>query len=186
MTAWTSGFHRLLMREYELASGLQKHPTEREKLLGIMEFPWYRPMSEHPQWTAWGAVLELAIRRAVAAYVGRPDAWTQSTTDFEVAEHPSPMIVFRAMPWSTGDTRPAARRCITLELAAARRLLKRQTPQRFLAALRPLAWSLQPETVPWWAESDARRPDRTPSAAQIWKWAAFPPQNGCDTLKQFF
>jgi hypothetical protein len=186
MTAWTSGFQRLLLREYQLATELQKTPTEAEALLGVMNFPWYRPLTEHPQWTAWGAVLELAIRRALAVYTGRPRCWDRISIDVEAADQHRAMVIFRALPRQPKDNGPAARRCITLELAGPRRLLRREVPQRSLAALQPLVWTLLPETVPWWAQHDERRPERTPSAADIWQWAAFMPRQGSSDLNRFF
>jgi hypothetical protein len=195
MTAWTSGFHRLLLREYELAAAVQKNPTEAEAAMRVMSLPWYRPFTEHLQWAAWGAVLELAIRRALAVYVGRPRSWSRISTHVETFDHHCPIVVFRALPWAPGDCGPAARRCITIELAGTRRLLKREPrppvighrySRRSLAALKPLVWNLLPETVPWWAQNDTRRSERTPEGADLWRWAAFMPQQGSQDLKRFF
>jgi hypothetical protein len=42
-----------------------------------------------------------------------------------------------------------------------------------LDLLPPVSWTLHSETVPWWVDSDTRRPGGTPGPADIWNWAAF-------------
>ena len=176
LTGWTRGFHYRLLREYELGLSLLRNPNDSFVLQAISRFPWYRPLSEHPGWAAWGAVLELAIRRAAAAHYGRAAAWKRNGIHIEVAAVNSPTVLFRAIPLGPRDRSLSVRRCLTIQLSAMRQLFRQDPFRREMAALEPLIWRLQPETIPWWSETDDRRPPGTPSAGQLWHWAAMPPE----------
>ena len=135
----------------------------------------YRPLTETPQWTAWGAILELAIRRAAAAYIGRPRAWLRPTADIEVVAAPSPTIAYRSQPFrGRRQNQPPVRRALTITLSNFRRRFSHSDADRLFAARPPVVWQLQPHTAPWWTASDAARPTATPEARVIWQWAAFP------------
>ena len=177
MTQWTSVFNVALMREYQLGESLLRSPTDTFLIYKAAGYPWYRPLTETPQWTAWGAILELAIRRAVAAYIGRPRAWLRPTADIEVVEGASPTVTFRARPFrGRRQAQPPVRRALTITLWNFRRRFSHRDPDRRFAARTPAVWQLQPHTVPWWTEADPARPAATPQARVIWQWAAFPPE----------
>jgi hypothetical protein len=174
MTNWTSVFHRRLMRQYQVAESLHRNPSEAFAVYGAARYPWYAPMTEHPQWCAWGAILEMAIRRMGAVYLGDPKAWELSTADLVVAEQaPGPAVRFRANCGAHAASEPPVWRLLCVELGAERRLFPRKAPHRAFAALKPKSWELRPETIPWWTERDGRIPQDTPSAREVWIWAAF-------------
>jgi hypothetical protein len=172
MTRWTCCFSVALLREYQLAELLLRHPTEALRIQKGARYPWYRPLVEHPQWTAWGAVLELALRRSLAAHLDVAGAWASDTTAFDVIEASCPTILFRASRAAVGSG-PAVRRALRIQLEARRSGFGRDAARPLLSAQRPLEWTLQPETVPWWSSADERRPPSTPCALQLWKWAAY-------------
>jgi hypothetical protein len=173
LTRWTRVFNPALMREYQLAESLLRNPTDGFPIHDTMRHPWYRPLTEHPQWAAWGAILELAIRRVLAAHLGRADGWHDGTTDVEVVEHRCPTVLFPTEQNRTSLREPPVRRPLTIELATLRRRFARDDPRRLFAARGPVVWALQPETIPWWAHADQRRPTGTPDARTIWQWSAF-------------
>jgi len=174
MTRWTSVFCVSLMREYQLGETLLRFPTDTAQIKDAARYPWYRPLTETPQWTAWSAILEMAIRRAVASYIGRPRDWLRPTADIEVVDAASPTIAFRAEPLR-GRRRasPPVRRALTIKLANFWRRFGHDDPERLFAARTPIVWELQPHTVPWWTEKDPGLPSKTPPATTCWQGAAF-------------
>jgi len=175
MTNWTTVFHRRLMRQYQVAESLHRNPSEAFAVFAAARYPWYAPMCEHPQWCAWGVILELAIRRMAAAYLGvAPGEWQVSNAEVDVAEQAAgPAVWYRASAGARAGTEPPVRRLLAIELGAERRLFPRTAPPRPFAALKPKTWELRPETIPWWTKNDGRKPDETPSARAVWGWAAF-------------
>jgi hypothetical protein len=176
LTRWTSTWHVALMREYQLAESLLCNPTESSAIRNAARYPWYRPLSEHPSWTAWAVILELAIRRALAWYIcasdHASDRWTRMTPDYEVVEDLAPTVLFRAERCGAGTDPAPIKRTLSIELATLRDRFARNDTRRLFAARVPAVWSLQAETVPWWAQTDDGRPVSTPSASDIWSWAA--------------
>jgi hypothetical protein len=175
-SGWTSGFLVRLLREFELGMGLLRKPGESYLVEGISGLPWYRPITEHPEWTAWAAVLELAIRRATAVSMRRPGLWKCPGAHLEVAHAASPAVLFRAGAFSAKDRRPPVRRCIAIQLSTLRQLFRAEAAPRQLTALKPIVWSLRPGAIPWFADNDPRLPEGTPSASVVWQWAALPPE----------
>ncbi len=174
LTNWTTVFHKALMRQYQLAESFHRNQSDAFAIRAAAGYPWYTPFTEHPQWTAWGVILELAIRRLAAVYVGGPKRWYTSTPDLEVAEYTGgPAVVYRAKPRNGSDRRPAVRRLLAIELATVRRLFNWNTPKRLSAALEPKVWELRPETIPWWTVADKRLSADTPAARVLWEAAAF-------------
>jgi hypothetical protein len=180
-------FSVALMREYQLGESLLRHPTDTFRLFDAARYPWYRPLTETPQWTAWSAILELAIRRAAASFMGRPAAWLRPTGDIEVVEALSPTIVYRATPLrGRHRASPPVRRALTIKLSTFWRRFAHDDPDRLFAARTPAVWELQPHTLPWWTQSDPGLPKATPAARVIWQWAAFAPDAWTDADPAFF
>jgi len=163
LTGWTWHFHRQLMREYGLAESFLRHPTEALSVERVARLPWYCPMSEHADWTAWSVVVELAIRRAHASL--SPPGTHHDLRPVRPMAHSAAAVDF---------VQGGVKRALTIELASMRRVFMRPLP-RPLRALRPMTWELRNETVPWWREGDLQRPLQTPSARTLWQWAALPP-----------
>jgi hypothetical protein len=175
-TGWTSGFLVRLLREYQLGISLLQKPGDSYPVQAISRLPWYVPISEHPEWAAWAVVLELAIRRRAAVSMSRPGLWKRPGAHLEVAPQPTPTVVFRAGPFGPNDRRAPVRRCLTIQLSTLRQLLREDHLPSQLTALEPIVWKLRPGAVPWWADSDPRRSQDTPSASTIWQWATQPPE----------
>jgi hypothetical protein len=173
MTNWTSVFHRRLMRQYQIAESLHRNPNDALAVYAAARYPWYAPMTEHPQWCAWAVILEMAIRRMSMAHLGKPpEGWLISTRELDVAEHASgPAVRFRANCGEFATAEPHVWRLLCIELGAERRLFPRNAPRGAFAALKPKIWELRPETIPWWTERDGRKPQETPSAREVWDWA---------------
>ena len=181
MTAWTLRFHYTLMREFALAENLLRYPGDAFQIDRISAYPWYCPIGEHPQWAAWAAVVELAIRRRAAAWRGEPRRWMRAVPELEPVRHICPLIL-------VGGNGGATRRALRIELSAMRGLTRRDQLAPHLNLLPPVSWALRSETVPWWVDRDTRRPAGTPHPAEIWNWAAFgsaPPAAGRD-MQSFF
>jgi hypothetical protein len=171
LTRWTCEFHRALMREYQLADSMLREPTEGAAIQKTAALPWYRPIAEHPQWAAWGVILEMAIRRAVAVRRGAPASWgTDEGGAFALAAGCPSIGYSVASPQQAHE--PQVQRVLAIELATLRRRFPPRDGRRLFAACRPMVWAIQPETIPWWTERDARRPVLTPSASVLWQWVA--------------
>jgi len=173
-TGWTSGFLKQLMREFELGMTLLRKPGDSYPVQAISRLPWYRPITEHPDWAAWAAVVELAIRRLTAVSMQRPGLWKRPGPHLEVAARPVPAVLFRAGPFGPGDRRAPVRRCLSIQLTTLRQLFREDDMPAQFTALEPILWKLRPGAAPWWPDSDPRRPQSTPSASMIWQWATKP------------
>jgi hypothetical protein len=173
LTRWTFEFHRLLMREYQLADGMLREPTEGAAIQKTATLPWYRPIAEHPQWAAWGVILEMAIRRADAVRRGAPASWHGDDSGADVVSAACPSIGYSVVKAQANE--PQVRRVLAIELATLRRRFPPRDERRLFAACRPNVWAIQPETIPWWTETDGRRPLATPCASALWRWCAAPP-----------
>ncbi|MCC5022530.1 MAG: hypothetical protein J6386_06915 [Candidatus Synoicihabitans palmerolidicus] len=61
VTAWSHGFHIALRREWAHADAHLRKPGQFRSFTELNHRMWYFPASEQPTWTAWSAVLELAL-----------------------------------------------------------------------------------------------------------------------------
>ncbi len=174
MVAWTHGFHLKLMREFAIAETLLSDRGDRSRIRFMKCSPWYRPVSEHPQWAAWGVVIELATRRLLSRHQGSPDNWTTNHPHREPTETDPPAILFAASPRKDQKIKQGqafVRRALIIECPAARGHLEPAARPRHLTALPPLIWQVGPGAVPWWSTEDKRRPKSTPDARRLWNWA---------------
>src|SRR5262245_52329553 len=72
ITGWTWSFHAGLLREWAFGEAMARSlglGLGRDQLRGT---PWYFPFTGNSLWTAWGVVVELAFRKAAAAWRGKP------------------------------------------------------------------------------------------------------------------
>ncbi len=170
MIAWTHGFHLKLMREFAIAEALLSDLGDRSRISFMKGRPWYRPVAEHPQWAAWGVVIELALRRGLACGQQSPDAWKANRPEAEPTESEPPAVLFARRPAAPGNI-GFARRAIVIECPAARGHFETATRPRQFTALPPRLWQVGPGAVPWWSAADTRRPKNTPEARELWNWA---------------
>jgi hypothetical protein len=128
----------------------------------LREHAWYYPILDHTDWAAWTTVVELAVRRMIAARRGDPD-WTQHNEWVRPGSCPHPAVFF-----STSQQPPD---CLVLSLSSFGRLARsRSVPGSFR---RPIAWDLRPEEIPW-PRGDSQRNTKIPPARMIWRWAHLP------------
>jgi hypothetical protein len=100
-TDWTTGFHRALLREWAVGQNLQRTSSPL-KALPLLDPLWYFPASESPVWTAWGAVLELALETLARHAI---HAWKRTTPNqppplplVTPSQAPRPTVLFRRQP----------------------------------------------------------------------------------------
>jgi hypothetical protein len=119
--------------------------------------------------------VEVAIRRAAAASMGRGSLWARPGAHLEAAARSTPTVLFRTGAFPRTDRRPPVRRSVTIQLSSLRLLFRQGDTPRELTAMKPRVWTLRPGAIPWWSDDDRRRPGDTPSASLIWEWASLPP-----------
>lgn len=165
--AWTEHFHPSLLRDMAIA---QRIAGQGRPIIGLDELRdgyWYYPANENFGWTAWGAVVELALRRYVAHLCGVPGDW--ATLSLPLAKGPP-----RLSPL-TNDDMPAV--AVTRGAASPLPVRLELSLGRFhRVGTRPSAHALPALTIRW--ESDLRSlpwkgsTAQDPSARQLWDWAA--------------
>jgi hypothetical protein len=154
-----------------LADKVSRHQGPGFDLEILRRSPWYQPASEHPEWTAFGAVLELALRSAIARWRGEPGKWAADTSWVRPGEvGRPPQLLF-----SRGQDAPTPL-SLTVRLTAFDRIRSLAARQTCLRS--NIVWQLEPADLPW-----RRRPrsaddlTATPSAEEIWHWASGVSQN---------
>ncbi|MDX2151190.1 MAG: SIR2 family protein [Bryobacteraceae bacterium] len=171
LTGWTAGFHRALFREFAAADLLLRSPQCANYVYSALRWPWYEPMSEHPDWAAWAAVLELALRRRAAQWAGIKEDWRRPGWWIEPVTGERAAVLLPAQPLDQAR-RPAPRQRLAIELEELRRMTSRRRREQGLDLLPEHVWTLRSETVPWWHEGDDKRLVETPSALTLWAWAS--------------
>jgi hypothetical protein len=164
MTAWTVEFHRRLMREYAAADLVLRKPEGARRVHRAMRWPWYAPLNEHPDWAAWGVVLELALRKRCAEWVGST-VWQGMESELEPVAADRPAVLVPGEQHQNGN---APRVCLSIELPELRQPLGRARQFRIKT---PIVWSLRSHTVPWWIADDRQRPRGVPGPLTVWRWA---------------
>lgn len=178
--AWSGEFHVALRREWARALVLgQLHGASspstpsRSTTVARLDHPlWYFPASERPAWTAWSAVVELALRRMGEILSRQPGEDTAEPTSAL-----RPTVLLRQ------GTRPASPRlALTLQLRGFDRPGKR--PDVPGAPARRVIWLFGEEALPWSAEPEPHNSpglglplgnDRwilQPAPALLWQWAS--------------
>ncbi|MBP2315330.1 SIR2 family protein [Azospirillum soli] len=167
VTAWTEHFHPHLLRELALADLVLRRGGPNAGLGDLRSKPWYYPAGENYGWTAWGVVVEVALRRMAAAFAKAPQAWS----DPEPWSNPSPRLeptacVLPSVALSPGEGKPAPL-CLTIGFEGFGRAA-RPVPVEGLYRHR-VFWNLLMQELPWTPADQ-----RTPSAAVLWRWASLP------------
>ena len=195
LTGWTEHFHQGLMREFALAEVLMRESGPSSDVRALSERPWYCPLGDHPDWAAWGVVVEIALRRRIAAWRGiAPTFWAQDSPWVEPVEHAYPAVLFAensetGNEWSNhaGEARlvtPVARQSVALRLQNLENAGRRAPFRQPLRARPPVLWAIPDDGAAWWRDprtangvnhSDERRPLHTPSARTLWQWAVRDP-----------
>lgn len=194
--AWSHGFHVALRREWALGLAVSQHGGAHGdglRMTGLARMTqrlrqdlWYFPASDRPAWTAWSAVVELALRNMARVLCRRHDVVSHGRVPETEATHDVLPTVL--IPFCRDQVGRACRLALTIELQGLGRADK---PPRVAGhPARRLVWQFPPECLPWTASpargDNAKRPDvtvppslgasfgaatRQPDALWIWKWA---------------
>jgi hypothetical protein len=165
VVGWTDRFHPALLRELAIGEAVLRRDGPGVSARVATRGPWFFPPSEHPEWTGWGVVVEIALRRMIAAWRGALEAWAEAGPCLGPGHSRRPAVGF-----SRGDARsPSTPRALAIVLTGFER---RSGPPRVRGAFvgRVHHWRLRAQTVPWWS-ADQRPLAGTPSAAMVWRWA---------------
>jgi hypothetical protein len=163
ITGWTDRFQAGLLRELALGEAVLRNGGPGRDFEALRSCPWYFPALERPDWTAWAAVVEVAVRRMIAAWRGAPEGWMADSDWVRPGRDPHPTILF-----SAGSYRPTP-----IELSMRLGFQRIPAPANPRSALRGrTVWQLDPQNIPWTREPRARgsRPG-TPPATELWSWA---------------
>jgi len=147
VTAWTNDFHVALLREFALMETVVR---DRRASLRIQDFRsrgYYFPLLDRPGWGAWGAVVEMALRRMAGLDEGR-------TADAGRSRYPVALV----RPRRTDYTMTA----VVLRGPGTDRVVADEIPGHYR---RVHEWQL----MHWLPERAI--PRGTPGPEDIWCWA---------------
>ncbi|MEO5375788.1 MAG: SIR2 family protein [Alphaproteobacteria bacterium] len=159
---WTTRFHPQFLRELALAD-LRQHRSDLSDAEARKK-PWYFPAGENFSWTAWGVVVELALRRIVAALVGNPELWNEPRR----WASPSPWLETAPDVLPVVEISPNEERPLPFSLSirfGTSDPLGQQSPAHGLLRKR-VFWTLTRDRLPWSTEDVM-----TPDARSLWEWA---------------
>ncbi len=177
IVGWTDRFHPALLREFALGETVLRRHGPGFSLQAVHRRPWYFPASERAEWTAWGVVVELALRRMIAWWrcgerADEPEgevgslAWMQPTPLLSLGRARRPLLGFSDGPLQQPRP-PHGLRIALLDFAPSRRTSSVRGAYVGLVH----SWSVRPHAIPWWGPEQPP-PVGTPSAARLWAWAA--------------
>lgn len=75
MIGWTRFFHPALLREFAIGEEILRRRSPGVRAPQLRKSQWYYPASQRPDWTAWGVVVEIALRRMLAKHRGKSTMW---------------------------------------------------------------------------------------------------------------
>lgn len=168
VVSWSDRFHANLLREHALAGAHQRHRGPGLDTAAIRELPWYCPASDHPDWSAWSAVLEVALRRRAARWRGAPDEWTALTGWGWLGPIPDRQATLLV---SKGIDEPTPH-ALTIYLPGYEPALPTACATQHVAT--HVVWVLRPDEAPWVREDHGA----TPAASTLWRWACGPARPG--------
>ncbi|HTI68925.1 MAG TPA: SIR2 family protein [Candidatus Limnocylindria bacterium] len=190
--AWSQGFHHALRREWARGLLLGSSPGKFAVVADLDCPTWYYPASERPEWTAWSAVVELALRQLgrlalkVWCGAGKPEKGVEiNDLDPVQATHAQrPSIFIQRHP---GPAAPVM--SLTLQLRGFDR--PGQSPRLPGNPSRKVIWMHADDATPWRTGTapaqegcrygkDYWRPQ--PCAADLWHLALNTP--GTETAEQ--
>jgi hypothetical protein len=162
IVGWSWHFVPGLLRELALAELAQSRQGPGRTVGAKRASPWYFPVSERPEWAAWGAVVELALRNMVAARRDKPAE--SAGVDFEWLSFSAEESPYAALSF-TCDEGQYQPRALCIRLQGFRR--PDSAPALRGAFRRVTYWDLGEQDVPWCEN----RVGLCPSASDVWRWA---------------
>jgi hypothetical protein len=162
MVGWIERFQVRLLREFALADAVLRSSGPGLELDRLRRSQWYYPALDHTDWAAWGAVVELALRRRIAAWQ-KVNRWEKDNPWLSTApgsRHP-------ALLYARGASSPTPS-CMTVRLLPPGG--RDEVTEHRWACRRHRAWELDYSEIPW------RRKEKgsTPGAEILWQWAHRP------------
>ncbi|PRP94055.1 hypothetical protein ENSA5_41670 [Enhygromyxa salina] len=165
VVGWTDRFHPALLRELAIGEAVLRRGGAVASTRGANRGRWFFPPAEHPQWTGWGVVVEIALRRMIAAWRGALPRWAQSSPCLTPGQSLRPAVGF-----SRGsEAQPSTPRALAIVLAGFDRRSRRPRVRGAFVG-RVHHWRLRAQTIPWWP-AEQRPLAGTPGAALLWCWA---------------
>lgn len=171
MVAWSQWFHPSLLRELALAELLQRREGPGIVETELLPPTWYCPTLDHPDWTAWGVVLEIALRRRLAAWRDHSqpeDRWRWT----EILEELQPGICARPTLVFFRDLQEPSTYALTLYVAGSEPRWYRPTVRG--ACRRQWTWRLSSGDLPWAQNplpASGNDGLQVPKAQTLWRWA---------------
>ncbi|EWY40659.1 hypothetical protein N825_34970 [Skermanella stibiiresistens SB22] len=178
VTGWTVHFHPRLLREFALAElRLRKGYVGTQEIKPLRGTPWYFAAGENFGWTAWGVVVELALRRIATHLI------SNNAGDWRDPRHWHP-----PGPWI--ETCPGNFPVVDLSLdedcvSPVRIVIRHRELDEPVSATvendglprRRITWNLTLDRLPW---SRVEGDDLTPDAESLWAWASGADSDGKD------
>ncbi len=162
IAGWTDRFASGLLRELATGEAILRRQGPALALAGLRSSSWYFPATERPGWTAWTAVVELALRRLLADARGEPAAWAEDHPWLEPGSAPYPSLLF-----SRSAERPAPL-LLGFQIAGAEPEGRIPSTGEGSGQRHQQLLELQPEDLPWPQEARGG----LPSAETLWGWAS--------------
>ena len=157
---WTWNFLPGLLRECALGEFILGQQGPGRTVRSARRGWWYFPASERPEWTAWAAVVELALRQMVNIWRGPRGAREKPPWRWISAEgSPYATIAF------SGGKEEAQPFALSIHLSGFARSTRSTRPSG--AYRRVTDWELGEQDIPW----RTKRNQRCPSAPAVWKYA---------------
>jgi hypothetical protein len=166
IVGWTERFHRGLLRELALADAALSSPSPGLEMERLRRSPWYYPALDHTDWAAWGAVVELALRRRISAWQDPAQPWERDQPWLSTAPGIHPSVLY-----AKDDSQPTPC-CLTLRLRPPGG--RGQGPTVRGAYRRHPIWELDYGEIPWRPMNREAKVGNAPDAATIWSWAHKP------------
>lgn len=160
MVGWVEHFQMRLLREFSMAEAVLRAERPGRGLECLRRANWYYPALDHSDWAAWGAIVELALRRRIAAWQG-VENWEKDQRWLWIPAGNQPTVCY-----SRGPALPAFSH-LTIRLRSED-LLPEPAPRGALR--KQVTWKLDHDKIPW--PREAR--DETPGAETLWSWAHQP------------
>jgi hypothetical protein len=175
IVGWTDRFHVALLRELALGESLLRRDGPGISAAMASRAHWFFPPSERPEWTGWGVVVEIGLRRMIAAWRGIHSgvlgAWRETLAEWaRPGPLTSPAYSLRpAVAFSHGSSsEPSTPHALAIALTGFDRRARRPRVHGAYAG-RVHHWRLRAQTIPWWA-SDQPPLAGTPGAPLLWRW----------------
>jgi hypothetical protein len=147
ITAWTHRFHVALLREFALMEAVARNQRSGRRVQGFRSPGYYFPLLDRPGWGAWGALVELALRKMAGSEEGRTTA---------VGESVFPLALVTAKPGAFTKT------AVVLRGPGATRISRASVPGLYR---RIHEWDLTA-----WIGGEITA-HGTPAAGDIWRWS---------------